>query len=125
MLILSIDDSSTVRTMHKKILSRLYEGNVTFFEASNGQEGLDLLKKHPNINLILLDVNMPVMAGDEFLRVMRAEKIYNKIKVIMSTTEAEACTVRRLIKEGANGYIVKPFNLKKVEKALQVIFRRL
>jgi len=65
------------------------------------------------------------MNGEEFLQTMRADSAYNRIKVIMSTTEAEASTVRRLIKAGANAYIVKPFNLSKVEKALQIVFRRL
>jgi two-component system chemotaxis response regulator CheY len=121
-----VDDSVTIRRVMKNVLKRLIAQEVTYIEAGTGVEALAALKEHhEQISFILLDVNMPEMNGDVFLEKMRADKKYNNIRVVMVTTEAEKRTVVRIMKLGANGYIVKPFTPQTMKKSLQPILGRI
>ncbi len=121
-----VDDSVTIRRVMKNVLGRLIKEEMTILEAGTGVEALAVLKEHhEHIALILLDVNMPEMNGDVFLEKMRSDATYNKIRVVMVTTEAEKKTVIRIMKIGANGYIVKPFTPVTMKRALQPILGRL
>jgi two-component system chemotaxis response regulator CheY len=123
--IMTVDDSTTIRRVFKNTLPRIFCDPIEILEAENGKEALDILKSNPDIVLIFLDVNMPTMKGDEFLQIMRANQDYNDIKVIMATTEAEKKTVMKIMKIGANGFLVKPFNFERVVKALIPIVGRM
>ncbi len=123
--VLVVDDSVTLRRVIKNVLSRLVIGGVTYHEASNGVEAMEQVKANQDIDLILLDVNMPVMNGDIFLQNLRDDKAYNKIRVIMVTTEAEKKTVVRIMKIGANGFIVKPFTPAVMRKAIAPTLTRM
>ncbi len=120
-----VDDSTTLRRVEKNVLQRLVKGGVEFYEAADGEEAVIQLKAHPDVDLILLDVNMPNMKGDEFLAKMRAQKEYNRIRVVMVTTEAEKKTVIRIMKLGANGFVVKPFTPDIMRKSLQPLLTRM
>jgi len=124
--IMIVDDSVTIRRVMKNVLGRLIKEEMTILEAGTGVEALAVLKEHhEHVTLILLDVNMPEMNGDVFLEKMRSDKTYNRIRVVMVTTEAEKKTVIRIMKIGANGYIVKPFTPVTMKRALQPILGRL
>lgn len=118
MRILLIDDSNTMRRMQKNQLMQM--GIDEIFEADNGQNGLDMLKKMMPIDLILLDWNMPVMNGITFLKTIRANSEYNGIKVIMCTSESEKGKVIEAMREGANNYIVKPFTPANLQEKLGI-----
>lgn len=106
-MILSIDDSSTTRKMMKKPVEAL---GFELLEATDGQNGLDVLLKHVNdVSLILLDWNMPGMNGIEFLEQVNLKVQYKTIPIIMVTTEAEKANVVRALKFGIKNYILKPF----------------
>ena len=110
MKILVVDDSSTMRRVLKMGVSKATAGlNPTIFEAENGQEGLDVLRKNTDIDYVFLDVNMPVMKGDEMLKIMRQEDAIKHIKVIMQTTEGVRSKVAELTKMGISGYLLKPY----------------
>ena len=104
MRILVIDDSKTMRSIHKNTLATL--GFTQIEEAANGQEGLDKAATFKP-ELILLDWNMPVMDGLTFAKQFRATN--KKTPIIMVTTEAEKVRVVEAIKAGVNNYVVKPF----------------
>ena len=124
--VMIVDDSVTIRRVMKNVLKRLILEELTYIEAGTGIEALSALKEHhEHISFILLDVNMPEMNGDVFLEKMRADEKYNNIRVIMVTTEAEKRTVVRIMKIGANGYIVKPFTPQTMKKSLQPILGRM
>lgn len=123
--ILSVDDSIVIRRAYKNILPQILKNNIEFFEAGDGTQAFDVLGEHKDINIIFLDVNMPNMTGTEFLATLRKNKEYNGIRVIMSTTEAEKGTVVKIMKLGANGYIVKPFNKDTVKKAIEGVVGRM
>jgi two-component system chemotaxis response regulator CheY len=103
---LVVDDSRAVRLFIGNILREL-GGDV--FEASNGQEGLKQLAENPDIELMLVDWNMPVMDGLEFIRTVRRSGTWDHAKIMMVTTETESERVQLAINSGANEYLMKPF----------------
>jgi two-component system chemotaxis response regulator CheY len=83
--------------------------NPEILEAENGQEGLEIVRKNSDIDYVFLDINMPVMKGDEMLRIMRNDPAIKHIKVIMQTTEGVRSKVAELTKMGISGYLLKPY----------------
>lgn len=84
--VLLIDDSSIVRKMLLKTLRLSGIDILTVHEANNGQEGLDILNKEW-VDVIFLDINMPVMNGMEFMRELRNNDIIKNTPVIVISTE--------------------------------------
>jgi len=103
---LIIDDSRAVRMLIANILC---DQGFQVHEAADGQEGLEKLSEHQDIGLILVDWNMPVMDGLEFIQTVRREPQWNAVKIVMVTTETESEQVGRAISAGANEYVMKPF----------------
>jgi len=101
--IMLVDDSTTIRNVVKTALVGDYE----IVEAENGQLGLDAAGRH-NVNLFLLDVNMPVMDGITLVRELRKTGKYAKTPIIMLTTESRDNIKAEGKAAGANGWIVKP-----------------
>lgn len=103
---LVVDDSKVIRMVAKKILQEL---GFEVIEAADGSEALEACK----INLpdsVLLDWNMPVMDGIEFLRALRALPGGNSPIVVFCTTENDMDHIQQAIEAGANEYIMKPFD---------------
>lgn len=103
---LVIDDSRSVRLLVGGILRA--QGYVVL-TAGDGQEGLERLRANPEIALVLVDWNMPVMDGLEFIQAVRRERMWDSLKIVMVTTETESEQVQRAILAGANEYVMKPF----------------
>jgi two-component system chemotaxis response regulator CheY len=106
MRVLVIDDSRAVRAFIRPIL---LEMNLEVIEAGNGQEGLDRLREYPDIALVLVDWNMPVMDGLEFIQTVRADRANDALRIVMVTTETESEQMNRAMAAGANEYVMKPF----------------
>jgi two-component system chemotaxis response regulator CheY len=104
MKVLVIDDSSTMRRIISNALKSFTKG-IEIEEAENGAEGLE--KANNEFDIILSDVNMPVMNGFDFLKQAIEKGITSPI--VMITTEAEKTNVITAIKMGAKNYITKPF----------------
>lgn len=124
MKLLIVDDSGVIRRVLENHLTNIIPDS-TFVQAADGVEGLQKLKSNPDIDIVFLDVNMPNMKGDEMLAKMRNIPEYNKIRVIMATTEAQKKDVIRIMKIGANGYLVKPFQAESITKSLQPILAKM
>lgn len=77
--------------------------------AKNGREGLEALAKHPDTEVIVLDINMPVMNGIQFMEKLKTENLYRHIPIIVISTEGKEEDTLRAMKLGAWGYMVKPF----------------
>lgn len=103
MKILIVDDSKTVLRINAQIVKNLDHEAIT---AENGKEAKDKLSA--DVDLVLLDVNMPIMNGFEFLKETQQYRKDNNIKVFMCTTEGGRSEVVRALQLGANNYIVKP-----------------
>jgi two-component system, chemotaxis family, chemotaxis protein CheY len=106
MRVLVIDDSRAMRMILKSILLELGH-DVT--EAGNGQEALETVKCRGPFSLALVDWNMPVLNGFEFVRAVRSESGNNAMKLVMVTTEVETSQVCKALEAGANEYVMKPF----------------
>ncbi len=105
-LCLIVDDAKTVRKLARKMVEAL---GYTADEAEHGQEALTKCESHLP-ELVLLDWNMPVMDGLEFLKRMRALPGGDEPKVIFCTTENDMAHIATALESGANEYIMKPFD---------------
>jgi two-component system chemotaxis response regulator CheY len=112
---LIVDDSSVMR----KIVARaLQQGGVSIaeiLEAGNGSEALDILRNR-KVDLVLSDINMPVMDGLEFVRQLQGVENAKGVPVVMITTEGSESHVMQAISCGARGYIRKPFTPDQMKK---------
>lgn len=103
---LVIDDSRTTRAIIRKTLT---EVGIEVVEAGDGREGLERLRQTPDVELVLVDWNMPVMNGLDFIKAVRADRAYDPVRVMMVTTETEQEQLARALEAGANEYLMKPF----------------
>lgn len=104
--ILIVDDSTLIHQMYRLVLNRY---KCELVDAMNGQEAFDLLALH-DVQLILLDINMPVMNGLQFLEKASLLGITKRIPVIIISTEGKEKDTIHGLKLGAKGYLKKPFN---------------
>ena len=103
---LVVDDSRVIRKVSRHILEPL---GFDVSEAENGREALDACEVALP-DLILLDWNMPVMSGIEYLRALRVTEEGKKPIVVFCTTENDMSHIQEGIAAGANEYIMKPFD---------------
>ena len=106
MSILIVDDSHTMRNIAKKIL--VETGYTNIVEADTGRTAILALRER-EIDLILLDWRMPEMNGLDTLKKIRTNPKWKDKVVVMITSVSENQEVIKALKEGANDYIVKPF----------------
>ncbi len=116
--ILAVDDSSSMRQM---VSFTLKSAGYEVEEAADGQEALDKARVQ-QFDLVITDVNMPIMDGITFIRHLRDEDSYKFTPMLMLTTESASDKKAEGKAAGATGWIVKPFNpeqlLNIVEKVL-------
>lgn len=114
---LIVDDSKVIRKVSRHILETL---GFTVKEAENGKLGLDACEETmPDV--ILLDWNMPVMTGIEFIAHLRKRPGGDKPKVVFCTTENDVSHIREAIDAGADEYVMKPFDHETLQIKLQLV----
>lgn len=122
--IMIVDDSPLMRAFIRKVvhLTGLEVGD--FCEAGNGEDALKLLENHW-VDLVLTDINMPFMNGEEFVRHMESDELLRNIPIIVVSTDSSHSRIEHMLALGAKGYVSKPFAPEKlrdeVEKVLGVI----
>ena len=104
---LVIDDSRSVRII---IGNFLREVGMEVLEAKDGVEALEQVKVNPDVDLLLVDWNMPQMNGLEFIRAIRGQRCYDGVRILMVTSEAQGEQVNLALAAGANEYLMKPFS---------------
>ena len=112
---LIVDDSSDMRKIVERSLRQAGIDLVEVREAANGAEGLGALGEG-GVDLILCDINMPVMDGLEFLRQIQSVQNAKGVPVVMITTEGSESHVVQALSIGARGYIRKPFTPEQVKE---------
>jgi two-component system chemotaxis response regulator CheY len=119
MTVLIVDDSSVMRKVIGRTLSQAGLEMKEVLEAANGLDALTLLRArtpdHAPVQLILSDINMPVMDGFEFMGQLRADALSGVGPVVVISTEAGEAHVRRALAAGAAGYIRKPFTAEQIK----------
>jgi CheY-like chemotaxis protein len=117
--ILAVDDSKSMLSFYRKVLS---DWGSTVTTALNGQEALHVLETQEPVDLIITDMNMPVMDGIEFTRKLKENTLLENIPVIMATTESESLQQQLACSAGVNDFIIKPITpaifIEKIRKNL-------
>ena len=113
--VLVVDDSKLMHKMYEVMLRQ-----YSLVYALDGREALERLREHGDVDLVLLDVNMPNMNGLEFLAAVRAEGTRSDLPVVIISTEGREEDTARGLEAGAAAYIRKPFHS---EEILDVIAR--
>ncbi|MFY7997936.1 MAG: response regulator [Candidatus Kapaibacteriota bacterium] len=109
--ILTVDDSMSVR---KFIALSLKSGGYRVISAVDGMDALEILPKE-KVDLVITDLNMPNVDGFELVRTIRQNTTYSELPIIILSSLADAQYIERGMQAGANSYIVKPFNMKKIQ----------
>ena len=112
---LIVDDSSVMRKIVERSLRQAGIELEKVVEAGNGAEALAALAKEP-VDLILCDINMPVMDGLEFVKQLHTVENAKGTPVVMITTEGSESHVVQALSAGARGYIRKPFTPDQVKE---------
>ncbi len=115
---LVIDDSRALRRILCDMLRQL---GFDVADAGNGVEGLKRLTEAGAPDIVLLDWNMPEMNGYEFLCAVRKKDEYQKMPIMMVTTETEAEQITTALTAGANEYVMKPFSKEVIAEKLQLL----
>jgi two-component system chemotaxis response regulator CheY len=112
---LIVDDSSVMRKIVERSLRQAGLDLSKVFEAGNGAEALSVLQGD-KVDLILCDINMPVMDGLEFVKQLAGVENAKGTPVVMITTEGSEAHVVQALSAGARGYIRKPFTPEQVKE---------
>ena len=112
---LIVDDSSVMRKIVERSLRQAGVELTTVLEAGNGSDALDIIRQKP-VNLILSDINMPIMDGLQFVEKLQELPEAKGVPVVIITTEASESHVLKALSCGARGYIRKPFTAEEVKE---------
>lgn len=116
--VLVVDDSKLIHQMFTMVLMRY---KCAIVHAGNGQEGWDKLVQNPDTNLVLVDINMPVMNGLEFIRKVKGSGSYDNIPIVIVSTEGKEEDTERGLMLGARGYVKKPFEPSSLHALIEKI----
>ena len=115
---LVIDDSRAIRGILCKFLREL---GFEVYEAGDGKDALSVLHEIRSADLALVDWEMPVMNGLEFVRAVRAERSFDCLRLMMVTTKSEFEDVAQALDAGADEYVMKPFTKEAIEEKLMLL----
>ncbi|MBB5316129.1 response regulator [Tunturibacter empetritectus] len=118
MRVLIVDDSSFIREYLRHLLGRM---DVVCEEAKDGSDALAVLRAEESFDLMLLDVNMPVMNGLECVKKLREAKLGPEMKVMMVTTEADHSFITTALDNGADEFLMKPFTPESLREKMLLL----
>jgi two-component system chemotaxis response regulator CheY len=117
--VLIVDDSAMMRKVVERALRQAGLNLTEVIQASNGAEALVVLREVASgdaaFDLIMSDINMPVMDGLEFIEQRKKEGLAAGVPAVMITTEGSSPNVMRALAAGAKGYICKPFTTDQIK----------
>ena len=116
--VLIVDDSPAMRSFMRRVLdvSSFEVGSCA--EAADGEEALEVLRSRW-IDIVLTDINMPRMDGEQLLRRMDADEVLRAIPVLVISSDRTEIRVNQLLSMGARGYVKKPFTAETLRNELQ------
>lgn len=118
---LIIDDSPTMRHLVSFALRRI--PGLAFIEAENGAEALEMLQKN-NVDIVLLDLNMPVMSGFTFLEKLQELEEPKRPPVVVITTEGGQEDAEKALSMGAKAYVTKPVQSASLASTVQDVINK-
>ena len=124
--ILVVDDEPDLEALIKqKFRKKIREREYEYIFAVNGKHGLEQLDIHPDVELVLSDINMPEMDGPELVKKVREMDSCKDTKIVMVSTESSQEFIDNLLAEGADDYITKPFSPKELVARIKAVMRRI
>ncbi len=117
--VLVVDDSTVMRAMIIKTMKMSGLPVGTIHQAANGKEGLEILRQHW-IDLVIADINMPVMNGEEMIDQMLAHPETRDVSIIVISTEGSDTRIERLLHKGA-AFVHKPFTPENIRDTVRKI----
>jgi two-component system, chemotaxis family, chemotaxis protein CheY len=118
--VLLVDDSPAMRSFVRRVLALAGFEVGQCLEAGNGQEALDVLRSEW-VDVILTDINMPVMDGEQFARQLAADDVLRSIPVLVVSTDCTQARIDRMLALGARGYVTKPFTPEVLGRELEQV----
>lgn len=106
--VLIVDDSPAMRKFIRRVLSLSGLEIGECLDAGDGQQALDLLRTKW-VDIVLTDINMPTMNGEQFMRQLAADPLLDSIPVLVISTDRSETRLERMLELGARDYITKPF----------------
>jgi len=116
--VLIVDDSPVMRSFIRRVMTLSGFDVGECLEASDGEEALMQLKEH-RVDVILTDINMPKMNGEELLRRLETEGVLRSIPALVISTDGTKDRILRMISLGAEGYMTKPFSPETLREELE------
>ena len=121
--VLVVDDSPAMRCFIRRVMDVSGLETSLCLEANDGEEALGLLEEHW-VDVVLTDINMPGMGGEQFLRRLHEHELLRGLPVIVVSTDSTEVRMRQMLELGARGYVRKPFQPEtlraEIEKVLGV-----
>lgn len=123
MKIIIADDFYTNRLLVSEILKDL---GHELIEAENGKEALEALKNNNDVDLVLMDIEMPVMGGLEAIKYIREKLVYpkNRVPIIALTAHNPVMFTEDSNPNGFDGYLVKPYSIHKIAEILETFSKK-
>jgi two-component system chemotaxis response regulator CheY len=106
--VLIVDDSPVMRAFIRRIIVLSGMEGAEFLEASDGREALNLLREQW-VDVVLTDINMPSMDGEQLVRCLEADDMLKSLPVVIVSTDSTENRMRQMLALGARGYVKKPF----------------
>jgi two-component system chemotaxis response regulator CheY len=113
-----VDDSTVMRGFIRRVMDLSGFPFDTCVEASDGAEALSKLADHW-VDVILTDINMPGMNGEEFVRRLEQDELLRSIPVVVVSTDSTDCRMHQMRLLGAKGYVKKPFQPEALRDELE------
>jgi len=121
--ILIVDDSSLTRKRIRRIIEMADIDVGQFIEADNGSNALKILEES-DVDLVLTDLNMPEMSGDEMVLQMKNSDATKEIPVVVISTESKTSRIKDLLAEGVKDYLHKPFTPEEFKEMIQTLWTK-
>ena len=121
--VLIVDDSPAMRSFVRRVIEMSAFDVCEYLQAANGRDALDRLRTE-RVDIILSDVNMPVMDGEQLLEALSRDDVLRSIPLVVISTDATEQRIKRLLGLGARGYVIKPFLPENLRAQLQHILEQ-
>jgi two-component system, chemotaxis family, chemotaxis protein CheY len=116
--VLIVDDSPVMRSFIRRVMNLSGFEVGEYWEASDGEEALTQLREHV-VDVILTDINMPKMNGEELLNRLEQEGLLRSVPTLVISTDATKSRILRMLSLGAEGYMTKPFSPEALREELE------
>ncbi len=116
--VLIVDDSPAMRAFIKRVIDMSGFDVGTCIEAGDGEEALEILTRSW-VDIVLTDINMPRMSGEELVRKMHDDEMMKEIPIVVVSTDSTKIRIETMISLGAKGYVTKPFHPEQLRFELE------